>query len=163
VRRGNLPPPGRRGGAAPGGAPTTAEVEQLFDRYVRNQARIALNLTPDQMATFAPEFNRLQATRRRVQRERQRLLNQLTSASRGGGTDNEDAIAERVAAVDEHRVASEQQIRDALAAVDQVLTVQQRARFRVFEQRIERQRLDLLSRAQRAARGAGAAPPPAGE
>lgn len=148
---------GRRGGEAPEGA-TAAEAERLFDRYALGEARAALQLQPGQLAPFAAAFDQLQATRRRVQRERQRLLNELAVVSRGGGTADETVVAERLRALEEFRTRAEQDLRAALSGVDGVLTVPQRARFRVFERRIERQKLELLGRARRAARGAPQAP-----
>jgi hypothetical protein len=38
----------------------------------------------------------------------------------------------------------------SLAAVDEVLTLRQRVRFRVFEEQMERRKLELMSRARRA-------------
>ena len=147
---------GRRGGEAPEGA-TAAEAERLFDRYALGEARAALQLQPGQLAPFATAFDQLQATRRRVQRERQRLLNELAVVSRGGAAD-ETVVGERLRALEEFRTRAEQDLRAALSGVDGVLTVPQRARFRVFERRIERQKLELLGRARRAARGASQAP-----
>jgi hypothetical protein len=143
---------GRRGGLAeiPAGA-TAAEVEQLFDRYVRAQARAALQLTPAQMPTFGQGLGRLLATRRQVQRERQRLLRELADLSRGSGAADDATVTQRLTALEEQRARGETAIRDAMAALDAGLTVPQRARFRVFERRMEQQRLDLLARARRAA------------
>ena len=46
------------------------------------------------------------------------------------------------------RDANDEQIRQAYAEIDQVLTPRQRAQFRVFEEMMERQKLDMLARAQ---------------
>jgi hypothetical protein len=143
----------------PAGA-TPAEVEQLLDRYVRAQARAALQLTPGQMQTFGPGLGRLLAVRRQVQRERQRLLRELADVSRAGGPADETAMAARLAALEDQRVRGEGAIRDAMMALDQTLTVPQRARFRIFERRMEQLRVELLARARRAARGAAPPTPP---
>jgi hypothetical protein len=143
------PPAGRRA-APPADAATPAAAEALFHRYVVRQARTALQLTPAQMRIFEPRLRHLQTTRQRVQRQRQRLLNELAAATRGGPVD-EAALAERLQAFETFRASSETDLRDALAAVDDVLSVEQRARFRIFERRIERQKLELLERARREA------------
>lgn len=149
--------PGRGRGAEP---MTAAEVERLFDRYVLGEARVALQLTREQMVTFAPRFDELQATRRRLQRERQRLLNDLAAVSRERPQD-EAAMAERLRALEAFRVSAEQQLRETVAGVDALLTVPQRARLRVFEGRIERQKLELLSRARAASESGSSAATPA--
>ena len=43
-------------------------------------------------------------------------------------------------------------MRQAYDALDEVLDVRQQARFRIFEEKIERRKLDLLVRAQERAR-----------
>jgi hypothetical protein len=43
------------------------------------------------------------------------------------------------------------ELRQAYDAVDEVLDIRQQARFRIFEEMIERRKLDLLMRAQNAA------------
>jgi hypothetical protein len=146
----------RRGGGVPEGS-TAVEAERLFDRYALGEARTALQLQPGQLGPFAAAFDQLQATRRRVQRERQRLLNDLAVVSRGGAAD-ETVVGERLRALEAFRARADQDLRAAISGIDGVLTVPQRARFRVFERRIERQKLELLARARRAARGDEPAP-----
>jgi hypothetical protein len=159
------PPPGPRAGppgrGLRGGEPpvTAAQAEQVFDRYVLAQARTALQLTPDQVGPFARRMALLQAVRRRGQRERQRLLNDLNAASRAGGADDEAALAGKMKALDDLDARVDQDVRDAYARVEAILTLRQRARFRIFEQRMARQKLDLIARARRMAAGDGAVPP----
>ena len=43
-------------------------------------------------------------------------------------------------------------VRDALAGIDQVLDVRQQVRFRLFEEQMERRKVDLLMRARQANR-----------
>jgi hypothetical protein len=136
-----------RAGLPPAGA-TVAEVEQAFDRYFLNQARMTLQLSPSQMAAFRPKLEQLRRVRRQTQRQRQGLLNELQALARGGEPVDEDALAAKVKALDDQKVEAEQRIRDAYEQLDATLSVQQRARFRFFEQRMERQELDLIARAR---------------
>lgn len=152
------PPPGGRV-EAPGGV-TVAQAEQLFDRYVLAQARTALQLGPNQVTPFERRLQQLQMTRRRGQRQRQQLIAELGALSRGGGPGADTAVAEKLRQLDALNAMVEQDVRDAYARVEEVLTVRQRARFRVFEQRMERQKLELIARAREAAREGGAAEPP---
>ena len=73
----------------------------------------------------------------------------------------------QVATVDETRVADElkalrdeddraaAEIRKAYDAVDEILSVRQRARLRIFEDRMEQRKIELLMRARQNARTAG--------
>lgn len=162
--RAGEPPRGRRGNDPPP-APTSADAEALFERFVLRQARAALRLTPAEMRRLEPRIRDLQITRRRAQRERARLLNGLAAATRGGSPVDETLVREQLEAIEQHRVSAESQVREALAKIDEMLTVEQRARFRVFERRIERQKFELLARARREAdasrRQPGPVAPPA--
>lgn len=151
----------RAGGAVVGRqgleAATPAAAEALFERLVVRQARAALQLTPSDMRAFEPRFLHLQAVRRRLQRERQRLLNNLALATRATPPMDEALVQGRLEALELFRATADAELREVTADVDAVLTVPQRARLRVFERRIERQKLELMARARReaAARGTG--------
>jgi hypothetical protein len=150
--------PGVQGAARPQGtarvqgpAPrrTVAEVEQMFDRYVLNQARQALRLDQGQMRAFAPRLQRLQVLRRRAIRQRQALVRELGELTRADAGADEGAIAAKLQALEAQVSQSEQEVRDAYAELEQGLTVEQRARLRVFEQRMERRKLELIAQARR--------------
>jgi hypothetical protein len=148
---------GRLGPPAVDGV-TAAQAEQLFDQFVIRQARVALQLTPAQVVPFGRRLEQLQAARRRGQRRRQQLLNELNQISRGAEPADEATLNAKLKALDEVNAAVEQEVRDAYARVEEVLDVRQRARLRIFEQRMERQKLDLMARARGAARADNAAP-----
>ena len=66
---------------------------------------------------------------------------------------DEAAIKARLKALRDHDTRAADQIRRAYDALDEVLDARQQARFRMFEEAIERRKLDLLVRArERAAR-----------
>jgi hypothetical protein len=127
---------------------TVAEVEQLFDRYMLGQARQFLRLDAQQMRAFAPRLQQLQQARRRAARERQRLLRELNELTRPGAATDDAALAAKLAEIEERTAASEQQVRDAVGQLQDVLTLAQRARLPLFEQRMDRQKLQLLARAR---------------
>lgn len=160
--------PARRGRAVvgPGGttsAVSVAEAERVFDRYVLGQARVALQLTPDQMVTFAQRLDRLQTLRRTRQRQRQRLLSELTQLSRGSGPDDDQAVAARLEAFDASMAEAEGEVREARRQLEETLSVRQRARFRNFEARMEREKQELVARARAEARARAAQAPAAPE
>jgi hypothetical protein len=141
-----------RRGNPPAEAATPAAAEAMFDRLVLEQARTALQLSAAQQRQFEPRMTRLQNVRRRLQRERQRLVNELAAATRDSGSSDEASLRERLRALEAFRGRADERLREVVAAVDQVLSVEQQARFRVFERRMERLKLDLLARARREAR-----------
>lgn len=147
---------GRREAPPPGPGPlvqegvSPAEIQQLFDAYVVMQAQQELQLSDDQFPRFLARVRALQGVRRRGQMQRGRMLQELRRLSQGPGQD--DALRTQLKALNDldARVATE--VRQALDAVDQVLDLRQQARFRLFEEQMERRKVDLLMRARQANR-----------
>lgn len=133
---------------------TVQQVEQLFDRYMAGRARVALQLDPEQMLAFGPKLARLQMVRRRFERQRQVLLGELNALSRAEGQTTDDSVSEKLRALDDLARARQTELDGAYKDIDALLTSRQRARFRVFELRMEQEKLDLISRARQRARGA---------
>jgi len=135
------PPPDQERGISP------AEVQRMFDAYALVQAQDQLKLPDDQFAQFLPRFKSLQETRRRVQVERARLIQELVSLSRAENAD-EGQIRNRLKDLKDLEARSAGEIRTAYDAVDQILDVRQQARFRVFEEQMERRKIELVVRAR---------------
>ena len=160
-------PPAVRQGAGPGrpnaplsedGSVSTAELVNMLDTYAIVQAQRELTLNDTQYAQFVTRLKRLQETRRRNQRERNQLLQDLRKMSgpQAPTPVDEGALRERQRTLREHDDRSAAELRKAYDSLDEVLDVRQQARFRVFEEAIERRKLDLVVRArERAARGGG--------
>ncbi|MEO7276356.1 MAG: hypothetical protein ABIX28_07080, partial [Vicinamibacterales bacterium] len=69
---------------------------------------------------------------------------------------DEGAVRDRLRTLREHDDRAAEELRKAYDSLDEVLDVRQQARFRIFEENIERRKLDLVVRArERAARGGG--------
>ena len=131
---------------------TPGEVQQIFDSWEINQAQQQLKITDDQFAQFLRRFKNLLDIRRQGQNERQRRVNQLRMLLNAPNFD-EAAVADGIKTLKEldARIASD--VAKAYDLIDQVLDIRQRARFRVFEETMERQKLDLVTRARQAGRG----------
>lgn len=146
-------PPGR--GNRGGESPSNAELITMLDAYAIVQAQNALDLGDNQYGQFVTRLKRLQDTRRRNIQGRNRLLNELRKLTAIAGGTDETAIRDRLKALRDLDEQAAVAIRREYDAVDEVLDVRQQARFRLFEERLERQKLDLLFRARdRAARPA---------
>lgn len=149
------PPRGQRAGEPnPDGPLTVPQVEQMFDNYAVVQAQAELELTDDQLGRFTRRFQALQNVRRRTQRQRQMKLRELGGLIAGPGpVADPAAVSAKVKELDDLIVQAAQEVRTAYGTIDEVLTPKQRAHFRTFEFRMERKKLELLARAQAAARG----------
>lgn len=143
-------PPGRGRGRAEAPDPdnvSPAEIQRLFDAYVVMQAQQELQLTDEQYPRFLARAKALQDVRRRGQNERQRLVQQLRQLLQQQTFDETQAkaVLKQISDLDARQLAD---VRQALDGIDQVLDVRQQARFRVFEQQMERRQVELLLRAR---------------
>jgi hypothetical protein len=149
-RRGQAPPSAAAGQDPPGITP--AEVQQMFDAAALVEAQQRLTITDDQFPQFLRRFKMLQDIRRQALMERTRHVNQLQRLLNANGALDEAAVNEHLKALRDldARVAAD--VARAYDAIDQVLTVKQRAQFRVFEEQMERRKIDLVTRARQANR-----------
>jgi len=139
--------------STPGGL-NPAQVARLLDAYVLVQAQESLKLTDAQYGQFVTRMKTLQDVRRRNQQARQRILQDLGRLS-GDPTQtppDEGGLRERLKALADHDERAAVELRQAYEALDAVLDVRQRARFRIFEERMERQKFELLMKARQANR-----------
>jgi hypothetical protein len=151
------PPPqqGQRGRGpglpAPAAGAPIQELQEMFDAFALVQAQRIMQLNDEQYAGFFTRMKRLQDVRRQHTRQRVRLINQLR---RGYGPERVDdaRLTDIVRELDALDARFEQELRAAKAAVDEVLTVRQRAAFRFFEQDMEVQKVEYLTRARQPGR-----------
>ncbi|MEY4095781.1 MAG: hypothetical protein RLZZ53_2980 [Acidobacteriota bacterium] len=155
----NPPVPGGRpsqpggGGPLPGlgnGDMTPNEIQRLFDAYLVMEVQQALDLSDSQYPQFLARLKTLQDTRRRNLQERNQLMAQLQRLSnpRQQSRMDEAAIKERLSMLQELEARSAAEMRKAYTGIDEMLNVVQQARFRVFEEAIERRKIELLMRAR---------------
>lgn len=148
-----------------------AAVADMLDTYALVQAQEVLRLTDAQYAPFVTQLRNLQKTRRRNQQARNQIVRELgkLTAPAGGAAGRQNQPQTDEAATAERQKANEATIRDRLKtlrdlddraaielrqaydALDEVLDARQQARFRVFEEMLERRKLDLLMRARQGA------------
>ena len=145
---------------------TPGEIQKLFDAYLVMEAQQALQLSDQQYPQFLSRLRTLQETRRKNQQERNQLMNQLQRLTnpRAQVRGDEAMIKERLTGLQELESRNNAEMRKAYNALDEVLDIRQQARFRVFEEQIERRKIELLMRARQQNRlnnqqGPNAAPP----
>jgi hypothetical protein len=158
-------PPGRGRGLPPPGAPVPGEVapleiQRLFDAYLVMQAQQELQLTDDQFPRFLSKVRALQEARRRWQMERRRILQDLRRLADGPAGSQDDEVRAQLKALTELDSRQSADLRQALDGVDQVLDLRQQARFRVFEEQMERRKVELMMRARQGNRPRMAPPQP---
>lgn len=145
-------PRGRPGRLPPAGAGVTpVEIQKMFEAVALVRAQEALKLDDDRYLPFLAKYKALQDVRRQMLQERAGLLRELGRLAHDGGS-NEAPIRERLKALADLDRRSEGELHKAYEAIDAVLDVQQQARFRVFEEMMERQKIEILLRARLANR-----------
>ena len=127
-----------------------AEIQRMFDAYALVQAQDQLKLADDKYPQFLAKFKALQDARRRTQQERNRLLQDLRRLANEGG--DEGQIKDRLKALQDLDARARGEVQKAYEGIDSVLDVRQQARFRLFEEQMERRKLELLMRARQANR-----------
>jgi Spy/CpxP family protein refolding chaperone len=138
--------------AAPGVSP--GEIQQMFDAYVLVQAQDVLQLKDDQYAQFVTRLRALQAVRRRNENQRLTLVNQLRRILQAGDKANEGMIKERLKTLSDLNASALTEARQAQDSLDEVLDLRQQARFRIFEEEMERRKVELVMRTRQANRQA---------
>lgn len=147
------PARGRLGANAAAGL-SPAEVLNMLDAYALVQAEQALELKDTQYGEFVSRLKRLQDTRRRNLIARNRMVQELRRLTGPQGKATEESVLlERLKALKTHDERAAAELGKAYTVLDEVLDVRQQARFRVFEETLERRKVDLLMRARRGAAG----------
>ncbi|MCL4811382.1 MAG: hypothetical protein KJ061_02805 [Vicinamibacteraceae bacterium] len=137
-------------GVGENGALRPAEFAELVDAYAVVQAQKLLGLDEEQYGQFVTRFRSLQEVRRKYAGERLRAIQELNRLTRRDS--GNEALEAQLKAIDALDATAAAEVRKAVAAVEEGLSIPQRARFRVFEDLMERRKFDLLARARSRAR-----------
>jgi len=128
------------------------EVVNMLDAYALVQAQDALQLNDSQYGTFVSRLKSLQQTRRKNQQARNQIVQELRRlAGPQAPAIDEAGVREQLKALRDLDERSNADLRRAYDSLDEVLDVRQQARFRIFEEMIERRKMDLLMRARQGA------------
>jgi Spy/CpxP family protein refolding chaperone len=149
---------GRGGSNAEEPAVTPAELQRLFDSWALLQAQEQLKISDEQFARFLPRFKALQDARRQTMQQRNRVLADVRRLLNDGQLD-EIGVRDRLKQLREIEDRGHAEALKAYDAIDQVLDLRQQAQFRIFEEQMERRKLDLVTRARQANRANNRAQP----
>jgi hypothetical protein len=142
---------GRAGAPAPQEGVSPAEIQRMFDAYALMQAQELLKIADEQYPQFLSRFKALQDARRKALQDRNRVLQNLRKLVNEPQSD-ENQIKEQIKALQDVDARAIADVKKAYDGVDQVLDVRQQAKFRVFEENMERRKLELVARARQANR-----------
>lgn len=159
AQRQQPPPQGApaRGDQPPGTEPdalSDMELAAALDAYALVQAQQQLSIPDDKYNAFAARLKKIQDVRRRNNRMRLRLVQELRKlvGPRANPPGDDAAIRGALTALRDHDERAAAELRQAYDALDQVLDARQQARFRLFEEQIEQRKLELLVRAKERSR-----------
>lgn len=127
-----------------------AEVQRMFDAYALMQAQDQLEISEGQFSTFLTRYKVLQDVRRRTLQQRARVVMELRRLLNQAG--DETQIRDMLKKLQEIEAQGAADGKKAYEAIDQVLDIRQQAKFRVFEEVMERRKLELIARARQANR-----------
>ena len=142
------PPRGAaRGAQRPGAAGAPADqlqVQRLLDAWALVQAKDQLQLTDEQYPGFVARLTKLHDTRRRIAMERRRLMGELRMLLNQSPVAKDDVLLTKVRALDDVTKRGADEAHQAALEIDLVLTPWQRGRYRMFEELIERRKIEML-------------------
>ena len=139
------------GAAADQPAGSPAEIQRMFDSYALIQAQDQLKISDDKFPQFLARFKALQDTRRRNMVERLRNIQELRRLSNDPQADDTQ-MRDRLKALADLDARTRIELEKAYESINQVLDIRQQAKFRVFEENMERRKLELVTRARQANR-----------
>lgn len=126
-----------------------ADVQRLFEAYVLMQAQQALGVSDADYPQFLAKMKALLDLRRSTQQQRFALVRHLRQLTDQKGPEASEAqVTQALQQLEDFETKSAADLKEATAAVDAVLDVRQQAKLRVFEEQMERRKLDLLMRAR---------------
>lgn len=126
---------------------TPAEIQRMFDAYALVQAQDQLRMSDDQYSRFLLRYKALQDIRRRSLQEHARIVTELRRLLMEPQP-NEALLEARIKALADVDTRTGAELKQAYEGIDELLDMKQRAGFRIFEELMERRKLELITRAR---------------
>ena len=127
--------------------PGREDVEGMMEAYILSKLQEALELSDEQFGQMVVAQKKLQDVRRRYRRERMETIRQMRQILRheDGEEDELTTFLERLDTLRADFLKEEDERYDA---IDAILDVKQRARYRILEVEIQRRLQQLMRRAR---------------
>ena len=143
---GMMPPPGMMNGGGPGaceepGPPWDKERKMLEAVRITRMTE-ALGLTDKQIAEFFPKLKEMETNLREAGRQNQKYIGQLDSLLAAGAKDPE--LKAKMTQIENAEAARWQQMKSFKIKLDGILTVKQKARMLVFNQKFDEEIRDMV-------------------
>jgi len=137
-------------------APISAgQIQRWFEAFTVLQAQEALQLSEAQYGRFVTRLKTLQDARRKHQVARNQIMGDLRRlTSPQTGSNDEAALTDRLKALRDEDERAAVDLKKGYEGVEETLDIRQQARFRIFEERMEQQKLELLMKTRQNARAA---------
>lgn len=135
---------GRPGGPGAATPADQLQVQRLLDAWALVQAKDQLRLTDEQYPGFVARLTKLHDTRRRIAMERRRLMAELRALLNQSPVAKDDVLSTKIRALDEVTKRGVDEAQQATLDIDGVLTPWQRGRYRMFEELVERRKIEML-------------------
>ena len=135
-------PPHRPDGT-PSGMEERKKIRENIETLRMYKLLEALDLTPDQSAEFLPALKEFQDAKRKFQEDRRAFLQELEDALESEEID-EKKLEQTLAALEGTREEFQAEFVKFLQKAGTMLTLQQRARLQLFEERFERRLRDSI-------------------
>jgi hypothetical protein len=148
-------PPAPAMPAGPDTAISAGQIQRWFEAFTVLQAQEALNLSEAQYGRFVTRLKALQDARRKHQVTRNQIMGDLKKLTNPqNGSNDEGALTERLKALRDEDERAVVDLKKGYEGVDETLDIRQQARLRIFEERMEQQKLELLMKTRQNARAA---------
>lgn len=149
-------PPGTPAGPAGSESAISAgQIQRWFEAFTVLQAQEALQLSEAQYGRFVTRLKALQDSRRKHQMARNQIMGELRRLTNPqDGTNDEAGLTDRLRALRDEDERASVDLKRGYEGVDETLDLRQQARFRIFEERMEQQKLELLMKTRQNARAA---------
>jgi hypothetical protein len=138
-------------GRASGPAVSRAEMNEaldILDALETAQADKRVQVSDAQYGQFILRLKKLQVLRRQHVAQRLKLVNQLRQLVNplppAQPSADDAAVEAQTKAIDELDRRALQELQAAFASIDEVLNVRQRAKFRLYEETLEQEKLNIL-------------------
>jgi len=130
---------------------SAGEIQRMFEAVALVRSQETLKLSDEKYLPFIAKYKALQDARRRTQQERNRILSDLRKLTNDPAGD-EGQMKERLKALEDLQTRGDAEIHKAQEGVDSVLDGRQQAKFRLFEEAMEAQKVELITKARQAHR-----------
>lgn len=125
--------------------PNRADVEGMMEAYVLSKLQEALDLTDEQFGSMVVAQKKLSDARREYRQNRMRLLKEMrqTLQRDDAGESELQPLLDELEALREEFLATE---KERYRAIDAILDVRQRARYRILEVELQRRLQEMMRR-----------------